>query len=92
MPKKKYWSSAVTLKSNAMNLESGVFRKKTARAVALSLKRSSDASTRRKSGPYKAAIGMLSFYLNRAGKNLKPAERKKLEQAKKELKKLYGRI
>lgn len=85
------WSQRVTETSDALDLESGVFMKKSPRAVAASLKRSADRSRRRKVDPFRSAMSMLSFYINRAGKGLKTDERKVLEQAKQELRKLYGR-
>jgi Protein of unknown function (DUF3175) len=85
------WSQRVTETSDALDLESGVFRKKSPRAVAASLKRSADRSRRRKVDPFRSAMSMLTFYINRAGKGLKTDERKVLEQAKEELRKLYGR-
>lgn len=87
---KRYWSKEVTEKSNALDLEKGVFTR-SPRQMALSLKRSAEASTRRKSSPLRSAISMLVFYQNRAGKNLSPSRKKVLEQAKDELRKLYGR-
>ncbi len=87
----KYWSAEVTQKSFALDLEEGVFALADPAAIALSLKRSAEASTRRKAGPFQSAMSMLNFYINRAGKNL-PAKRKRiLEQAKAELRRLYGR-
>jgi hypothetical protein len=77
--------------SDAMDLESGVFKKRSARAVALSLKRSAERSRRRKTTPFRSAMSMLNFEINRGGKGL-PASRKKiLGNAKAELRKLYGR-
>jgi hypothetical protein len=90
LKKKKYWSKEVTQKSNALDLEPGVFTFKP-RQMALSLKRSAEASTRRKSSPFRSAMSMLVFYQNRAGKNLSPIRKKALEQAKVELRKLFGR-
>lgn len=91
MKAKKRWSNKVTRQSNAMDLEAGVFTKKDPRQIALSLRRSAEASARRKIDPYRSAMSMLVFYINRAGKNL-PASRKKiLEKAKDELRKLYGK-
>jgi uncharacterized protein DUF3175 len=85
------WSHDVTLKSEALDLEPNVFTKESPRAIAQSLKRSAEHSTRRKSDPYRSAMSMLTFYINRAGKNL-PKERKdRLEKAKHELRALYGR-
>lgn len=86
---KKYWSGDVTKHSNALDLESGVFTFKTAREIALSLKRSAEASTRRKARPFQSAMSMLNFYINRAGKNLPASRKKVLNQAKDELRKLF---
>jgi hypothetical protein len=85
------WSQRVTETSDAMDLEQGVFKKTSPRAIARSVKRSAEQSTRRKSPPFRSAMSMLTFYLNRGGKNLPPAEKKILVRAKDELRKLYGR-
>ena len=85
------WSQRVTETSDAMDLERGVFKKKSPRAIARSVKRSAEQSTRRKSPPFRSAMSMLTFYLNRGGKNLPSAEKKILVRAKDELRKLYGR-
>jgi hypothetical protein len=85
------WSQHVTETSNALDLESGVFSKPTARAVALSLKPSAEQSTRRKSDPYRSAMSMLTFFINRAGRKLSPERRELLEQAKEELRVLFER-
>ena len=85
------WSQRVTETSDAMDLETGVFKKKSPRAIARSVKLSADRSTRRKSAPFRSAMSMLTFYLNRGGKNLPAAEKKILVRAKDELRKLYGR-
>jgi len=87
----QYWSQHVTDTSDALTLEEGVFKKPTPRAIALSLKRSAEASHRRKSSPYRSAMSMLVFYINRAGKGLSEAEKQKLEKAKDELRALYDR-
>ena len=87
----KRWSQHVTEASDALTLEEGVFKKPTPRAVARSLKRSAEASHRRKSEPYRSAMSMLVFYINRAGKGLSNAEKQKLETAKDELRALYGK-
>jgi hypothetical protein len=78
-------------RSDALDLESGVFKKTSPRAIARSVKRSAEASTRRKSPPFQSALSMLTFYVNRGGKNLSAHERAILLQAKDELRKLYGR-
>jgi len=87
----KRWSRGVTEKSNALDLENKVFMKDDPRAIARSLKRSAERSHRRKSSPYRSAMSMLNFYINRAGKNLPKTRRAKLEKAKKELRDLYGK-
>src|SRR5262249_17187061 len=84
------WSARVTKESDALTLEPGVFGKEP-KAIALSLKRSADRSRRRKADPFRSAMSMLTFYINRAGANLSAARRKALERAKDELRILYGR-
>src|SRR5262245_39631914 len=88
---KQRWSQRVTERSNALDLEKGVFSSMSPRQTARSLKRSAERSERRKSDPYRSAMSMLSFYINRAGKQLSPTKRHKLEAAKTELRKLFGR-
>jgi hypothetical protein len=90
-PATRYWSQHVTETSNALDLEPNVFKLSDPRAVAESLKGSADRSTRRKSDPYRSAMSMLVFYINRAGRNLDPQQRKVLERAKDELRALYHR-
>ena len=82
----------MTRESNALDLESGVFSGKDPKRIATSLKRSAERSKRRKSEPYRSALSMLVFYINRAGKNLPASRRRTLEQAKIELRKQFGRI
>lgn len=74
-----------------MDLEPGVFKKRDPAAIARSVKRSAEKSRRRKSNPYRSAVSMLSFYENRAGRNLGPEKRKRLRRAKQELKKAFHR-
>ena len=88
---RKRWSQRVTEKSNALDLEQGVFSRNDPRSIARSLKRSADRSQRRKSAPFRSAMSMLTFYLNRAGKKLSRSRRKRLEAAKEELRDLYGK-
>ncbi|HET9030195.1 MAG TPA: DUF3175 domain-containing protein [Candidatus Aquilonibacter sp.] len=88
---KKRWSARVTRGSNALDLEPDVFEKDDPHAIALSLKHSAEASTRRKSAPYRSAMSMLTFYINRAGKNLPKKRAQILEQAKDELRAVFGR-
>lgn len=89
--KVKRWSQRVTEKSNALDLQSGVFTRDDPRRIALSLKRSAEKSRRRKSDPFRSAMSMLNFYLNRAGRSLSKARRDRLQAAKDELRSLYHR-
>ena len=84
------WSSRVTETSDALDLRDRIFTQ-TPAAIAKSLKRSAEKSHRRKSSPYRSAMSMLTFYINRAGKNLSATRRKKLERAKDELRKAFDR-
>lgn len=93
-PKKKAtrrWSRRVMETSDALDLEPNIFRRGTARQIALSLKRSAEHSQRRKSAPYRSAMSMLNFYINRGGRNLSPSRRRVLERAKDELRDVFGR-
>lgn len=88
---RRRWSGEVTRRSDALDLEEGVFKKGSPRQIALSLKRSAESSTRRKSSPYRSAMSMLTFYINRAGKTLNAQQRRRLDKAKDELRKAFGR-
>ena len=90
-PKGRYWSGEVTRISNALDLDPDVFTLRDPRQIAASLKRSAERSARRKSTPYRSAMSMLTFYLNRAGKGLPDKQRAVLERAKQELRKAFGR-
>jgi hypothetical protein len=85
------WSADVTEHSDALDLESNVFESKDPKHIAESLKKSAEQSHRRKSAPYRSAMSMLTFYINRAGKNLEASQKEVLEKAKGELRKLFGR-
>lgn len=87
---KKYWTSEVTRRSNALDLEPGIFTRDDPKEIARSLKRSAVKSSRRKGAPLRSAMSMLNFYINRAGKNLSSGRRQILNQAKKELRRLFG--
>ncbi|MGH6989171.1 MAG: DUF3175 domain-containing protein [Stellaceae bacterium] len=87
----KYWSGEVTHKSNALDLDAGVFTWRDPKRIARSLRRSAEASARRKTSPYQSAMSMLNFYVNRAGRGLPAAQRRVLTQAKDELRRLYHR-
>jgi hypothetical protein len=90
-PSTKCWSQDVTKHSDALDLERGVFTLTDPKQIAASLKRSAEASTRRKADPFRSAMSMLVFYINRAGKNLSEAERVRLERVKHELRKAFGK-
>ena len=90
MPR-KYWSRNVTEHSNALDLRRDVFTLDDPKAIARSLKRSAEQSDRRKSSPFRSAMSMLTFYINRAGKNLPKKQVRVLEDAKDELRRVYGR-
>ena len=85
------WSARVTARSNALDIEARVFTSKDPRRIARSLKRSAERSRRRKSEPYRSAMSMLTFYINRAGKNMSASQKRVLERAKGELRKEFGR-
>ena len=85
------WSAKVTRESDALDLEKGVFRKRSAHDIAVSLKRSAERSRRRKAAPLRSAMSMLTFYVNRAGRNLPARDRLTLARAKRELRKMYWR-
>jgi hypothetical protein len=85
------WSARVTRESDALDLEGGVFTQRDQKRIAASLKRSAERSRRRKADPYRSALSMLTFYINRAGKNLPASRRKVLQRAKGELRKQFGR-
>src|SRR5262249_20646154 len=85
------WSQRVTQRSDALDLDRGVFKQTSAKKIATSLKRSAERSKRRKAGAYRSALSMLTFYINRAGKTLSQAQRARLERAKAELKHQFGR-
>jgi hypothetical protein len=85
------WTRRVTRESDALDLEQGVFTWKDPKKIALSLKQSAESSIRRKAPPFRSAMSMLVFYINRAGKNLDKEQLEILQQAKDELRVLYGK-
>ena len=87
----RYWSGRVTEESDALDLEDGVFAGRDPKRIAASLKRSAERSHRRKSSPYRSAVSMLTFFINRAGKNLPASRKKVLQRAKVELRQQFGR-
>ena len=88
---KEEWSAEVTEHSDALDLEEHVFEQHDPKAIAASLKRSAERSDRRKAEPFRSAMSMLTFYINRAGKNLPDRQKKVLEDAKDELRAAFGR-
>ncbi|MDJ0932955.1 DUF3175 domain-containing protein [Breoghania sp.] len=86
------WSGEATRKGDALDLEEGVFEKDDPKEIAASLKASAEASDRRKSAPYRSAMSMLTFYINRAGRNLSEERKTVLEKAKAELRKAFGHV
>lgn len=91
MPHKRNWSQDVTEHSNALDLERDVFKGHDPREIAQSLKRSAEASGRRKATPFRSAMSMLTFYINRAGDGLDDEQRRILERAKEELRELFNK-
>jgi hypothetical protein len=91
-PEQKRWSQRVTETSDALSLKPDVFTLDDPKKIARSLRDSAEESSRRKTGPFRSAMSMLTFYINRAGKNLPEERRKILEKAKDELRKLYGKV
>lgn len=91
MDNSERWSQKVTDSSDALDLERGVFALEDPEEIARSLKKSAEESKRRKSDPYRSAMSMLTFYINRAGKQLPPEQRDRLEAAKDELRVLFGK-
>ena len=91
MAKRRKWSQEVTEHSEALSLEPHVFELTDPKAIARSLKRSADASHRRKAEPFRSAMSMLTFYINRAGKNLDSGKKKTLQRARAELRKSFER-
>jgi Protein of unknown function (DUF3175) len=89
--KTRQWSARVRQRSNALDLQPKVFKSTNPRRIALSLKRSAQASKRRKGTPYQSAMSMLNFYVNRAGKSLPQKQKRVLERAKAELRDVFGR-
>jgi hypothetical protein len=87
---KKKWSARVTRTSDALDIAGGTFAKDDPKAIAHELERDAEKSTRRKSSPYRSAMSMLTFYINRAGKNLPAARKKILEDAKQVLREEFG--
>jgi hypothetical protein len=88
---RRYWSAEAMKRSDALDLEHGVFRLNSPRKIAESLKQSAMRSKRRKGTPYQSAMSMLNFYINRAGKTLGAGRKRILQRAKPELRKVFGK-
>ncbi len=91
MTTKHKWSQHVTQTSDALDLENGVFAQNDPKSIARSLKRSAEHSSRRKTSPFASAMSMITFFMNRAGRNLDPQRRRVLEEAKEELRRAFDR-
>jgi hypothetical protein len=91
MTEKRKWSQEVTEHSDALDLEKGIFSSEDPKKIADSLKRSAEHSHRRKGTPFQSAMSMLTFYINRAGRDLPAQQRHVLDAAKDELRKDFGR-
>jgi Protein of unknown function (DUF3175) len=89
--KRKKWSQLVTEESNALDLEPGIFTRDDPSEIARSLKRSAERSDRRKADPFRSAMSMLTFYINRAGRQLRGTQRARLDAAKDELRALFNK-
>jgi hypothetical protein len=89
--RKRRWSRHVTEHSDALTLDKGVFTSRDPKQIAASLKRSAERSRRRKANPFRSALSMLTFYINRAGKNLPAFRKRTLMRAKDELRKQFGK-
>jgi hypothetical protein len=85
------WSHRVTKESDALDREQGVFKLNSPKKIAASLKRSAERSRRRKADPYRSAMSMLTFYINRGGRNLSARRKQILEKAKDELRERFGK-
>lgn len=92
MAKAKKWSQEVTDNSDALDLKQGIFREKDPKTIAQSLKHAAEDSERRKTSPFRSAMSMLTFYINRAGDQLSDRRRATLEKAKDELRKAFGKM
>ena len=86
------WSQDVTQHSNALTLDRGVFTKSDPAEIARSLKESAEHSRRRRTTPFRSAMSVLTFYINRAGEDLPAKQKKVLEAAKDELRKAFGKV
>ncbi|MGA2548840.1 MAG: DUF3175 domain-containing protein [Burkholderiaceae bacterium] len=91
-PAKWRWSQEVTERSDALDLQKGVFSERSASGIARALKRSAERSKRRKATPFQSAMSMLNFYINRGGRQLPESRKKKLQTAKVRLRELFGRV
>ena len=86
------WSQDVTEHSNALTIDRGIFTNSDPAEIARSLKESAEHSRRRRTTPFRSAMSVLTFYINRAGKDLDAKQKKVLEAAKDELRKAFGKI
>ena len=85
------WSAEVTAHDHPFDLEPGLFANGSAQQIAAAMKKSAEDPARHSSDPYRTAMSMLDFYINRAGAKLSAAELGKLDQAKTALRQSFGR-
>jgi hypothetical protein len=76
------WSHHGMETSDAMYLDTGIFKTGSALEIAQSLRRSSTQRHRRIGTPFQSAMSMLNFYIDRAGSNLPWSRRDVLERTK----------
>ncbi len=88
---KHYWSGKVTRESHAMDLKQGVFTGNDPDKIARSVLASARRSHTRKATPYRSAMSMLNFYINRGGAGLSAAKKQVLERAKDSLRRRAGK-
>jgi hypothetical protein len=85
------WSQAVTENDHPFGLPAGLFKSDDPDKIAAALQRSAEDPERNSSDPYRTAMSMLDFYMNRAGRNLSASERAALEKTKTLLRERFGK-
>jgi hypothetical protein len=84
------WVQHVRETSDAMDLPPGIF-KRSPQAIARGLKQSVLRSRRTRGTKFQSAMSMLNLYINRTGRKLGRQDRRRLEAAKDELRRVFGR-
>ena len=82
------WVARVQRTSDAMDLERGVFKKRSAKQIAKSVLRSVKRSRRKKGSTLQSGISMMTYYVNRAGRKMPAEQKKRIRRAKEEYRKL----